>query len=103
MFELIAIIILLISLIGVALILYFKASVLATLPKNGSTGIREHKIIASVEGKISQIASFFSDGKILHKFLSRSKCKIMKVESLIDGLLHGIRKKAKEKKLARKK
>lgn len=103
MIEFIAAIIFLISLLGIAVILYFKLPVLATLPKNRGSGIRKTKIASVAENKIKDFLAFFSDGMILHKFLSWTKCKIIKTETWIDDVLHGIRKKAKEQKLNGKK
>lgn len=103
MFELTATIIFFASLLGIGLIIYFKLPVLVTMPKNGDSGIRKNKLFSSAENKVKHLYSLVSDGIILHKFLSWSKCQILKAESWIDGLLHGIRKKAKEKKLNGKK
>lgn len=100
MLELIATVIFLVSLLGIGLILYFKLPVLSTLPK---AGVRRSKIISGVEDKFKKSISFFSDGILLHKFLSWLKCRVIKIETLIDSALHGIRTKAKEEKLKDKK
>lgn len=91
------------SLGGAIIILIRKAPVVSTMPKNGTSGIKKHKIVSSTEDKIKQFISLFSDGIILHKFLSWAKCKVIKMETWLDGILSGIRKKAKENKLNGKK
>lgn len=102
MIGLIFSIIFIISLTGVVFILTRKMPILSTLPKNGSAGFKNNKLISGVEDKLKKIESFFSDGIVLHKFLSWLKCKIIKAETWVDSILHGIRKKAKENRLNRK-
>ncbi len=98
MFDLIISIIFIASVIGALIIVFKKIPVLSTLPKNGSTGLKRIKAIQSIENKIKDYLLFFTDGKLLHVFLSWLKCQILKIETWIDELLHGIRKKAKTQK-----
>ncbi|MFH1967776.1 MAG: hypothetical protein ABIJ84_00100 [bacterium] len=103
MIELFFLIVFILSLGGALFILARKAPALVALSKNGRTGLRKHKLISEAESKINKLLSFFSDGVLLHKFLSWSKCRVIKIETWIDSILHGIRKKAKEDKLNGKK
>lgn len=103
MAELIIAIIFIVSLCGAIFMAARKMPVLNTLPKNGSTGFRNNKLVSKAENKLKKINSFFSNGIILHKFLSWLKCRIIKAETLVDSVLHGIRKKAKEDKINGKK
>jgi len=98
MFELIATIVFLISAVIVFFILYRKVPVLASLPKNGSTGFKKHHVILDIENKIKDVCDSLEHQKLLHKILSQTKCLIMKIEVKIDHLLHSIRRKAQEKK-----
>jgi len=91
------------SLGGIVVILARKLPALNTLPQNGSTGFKKNQIVLEVEGRIKNFYSFFARGIILHKVLSWSKCQIIKAETWIDEVLHGLRKKAKEEKLNGKK
>jgi len=101
--ELIFLIVFISSIGGAILILIKKAPILSTMPKNGSSGIKKHKIVLIAEGRIKSFLAFFSDGIILHKFLSWTKCRVIKFETWIDEVLHGIRNKAKQNKLNKKK
>lgn len=97
MFELIALIILCLSILGIAAMLYSKAPALAALPKNGSTGIKKHRLIKDIETKIRDAHfALFVKQALLHKVLSWIKVMTLKVETKIDTLLHRIRKKAQE-------
>ncbi len=96
MIELIATIIFAVSILAIVFILYSKAGALATLPRNGKTGVRNHHIVLNIENKIKDILLSFEKQILLHKFLSWAKCFVMKVEVKIDHLLHGIRKKAQQ-------
>jgi len=91
------------SLGGVILILIKKAPTLNTLPKSGSMGLKERKIVSEAKNKIKNFLAIFLNRIILHKFLSWSKCQIIKIENFLDEVLHKIRKKAKEEKLNGKK
>lgn len=99
MVESIAIIIFLVSLLGIALVLFFKAPTVITLPKDSISDIKRSKIVSGAENRIRKVTSLFSDRIVLHKFLSWAKCRVIKIETWIDEMLHGIRKKAKEDKL----
>ena|SRR3989344_6301099 len=103
MTELIFSIIFIISFGGALWILARKVPVLATLPKNRRTGLKKSRVVLSAESRLKGLWLPFSDGRVLHKALSWLKCYILKAESLIDSLLHGLRKKAKEDKLNKKK
>lgn len=97
MVELIVTIIFLASLFGVAAILIRKIPVLNSLPQNGSSGIKEHKIILGIENKIKEVLVFFEKQIFFHKFLSWVKVMTLKIETKVDHLLHKIRKKNQEK------
>jgi hypothetical protein len=81
---------------GILLILIRKAPVLVTLPQNGTTGIKKHRLISDVENKIKGIFLFFEKQILLHKLLSWVKVMTLRVETRIDTLLHRIRKKAQK-------
>ena len=96
MIELIAAIILVISLGGALFILVRKVPVLATLSQNGSTGIKDHRIVLSIGNKVKEVFLAFEKQIFLHKFLSWVKVMTLRIETRIDVLLHKIRKKAQE-------
>lgn len=97
MIELIATIILLISLCGILFILYRKVPVLAQLPLANGKAERQNFLMAT-EDKIKDIYLVFFKQKLLHKLLSWLKIMTLKVETKIDSLLHGIRKEKLSKK-----
>lgn len=94
MFELIVFIIFLISALGVLFILFRKAPVLVTLPRNGKTGIRDHHLVSNIEKKIKRMAIALEKQIFLHKLLSWVKVMTLKIETKVDHLLHSIRRKA---------
>jgi len=96
MFELIALIIFIISIAVISLMLMRKVTTLNTLPKNGDTGLREINFVAKIESKIKKFFLFFEKQIFLHKFLSWVKVLTLKLETKIDKLLHSIRKKAQK-------
>lgn len=97
MVQLIAFIIFILSIFSIAFILYKKIPVLVNLSKNGHHGIKKHELILDMEKKIKHFNfNFFQKQVYLHKFLSKLKVLILKIETKIDVLLHGIRKKAQE-------
>ncbi len=81
---------------GVLLILIRKMPVLAELPKNGSTGLKKHRVISDAESKIKGFVVFFEKQILLHRLLSWVRCLVIKIEVQIDHLLHRIRKKAQQ-------
>lgn len=81
---------------GVLLILIRKMPALAELPKNGSTGFKQHHAVSVVENKIKGIVVFFEKQILLHKLLSWLRRIVIKMEAQIDRLLRGIRKKAQQ-------
>lgn len=81
---------------GILLILVRKMPVLNELPQNGSSGIKEHKIILGIENKIKEVLISFEKQIFFHKFLSWVKVMTLKIETRVDHLLHKIRKKAQE-------
>jgi hypothetical protein len=87
------------SFAGVVLMIARKVPKLSTLPKNGTTGIEKYRFFMHAEGKAKSFLAFFSEGIFLHKILSWTKCRVIKTETLIDGMLSKMRKKAKDKKL----
>src|SRR3989344_9475845 len=97
MVELIATIILLGSLAGLFFVLYRKLPTLAKQPPNGHHGIKKHEAIVKLEKKLKDWhVDLFHKQIFLHKLLSWVKVKTLQVETRIDRLLHGIRKKAQE-------
>jgi len=94
--ELIFFVIFTISLGGFILILARKVPALTTLPQNGTSGIKKHHYILSVENKIKEILFFFKKQILLHKFLSWVKVMTLKLEIKIDHSLHSIRKKSQQ-------
>ncbi len=77
--------------------LYRKIPVLLTLSKNGHHGIKKPKALKAIEKKIKDMHfNFFEKQMFLHKILSKTKVWILKTETKIDHLLHGIRKNAQE-------
>ncbi len=106
MLQLIAFIIFIISFSGIVVMLYKKAPVVATLPKNGSAEFKKHELLARAENKIKDFHfHFFSKQMLAHRVLSFIKIWTLKAETKIDHLLHGIRKNAQEieKKTKRRK
>ena len=73
-----------------------KIPVLNSLPQNGSIGIKKHHIILDIENRIKEILVSFEKQIFLHKLLSKLKVIILKIETKIDALLHGIRRKAQQ-------
>ncbi len=96
MLQLIALIIFLISLAGLSFILFRKIPALATLPKNGGTGLRELHLVAKIEDKVGDFYTAFRKQIFLHKILSWVKSMTLKLEVKIDSVLHKIRRKAQE-------
>lgn len=86
----------LVSLAGVLFVLYKKLPVLSSLPKNGTTGIKEHHYFLHVEKKVKDFFLFFEKQILLHKALSFIKVMVLKAETKIDHLLHKIRKNAQK-------
>ncbi|OGZ71951.1 MAG: hypothetical protein A2908_02625 [Candidatus Staskawiczbacteria bacterium RIFCSPLOWO2_01_FULL_38_12b] len=97
MLQLIASVIFLISISGIAFILFKKAPLLVKLPQNGSVGFKKHDFVLQIEKKIKD-AHFrlFEKQMLLHKILSLIKVWTLKIETRVDTLLHGIRKKAQQ-------
>ena len=96
MLELIFSIIFVFSVGGVLFILARKIPALSTLPQNGSTGIKDHRVVLSVGNKIKEVSVLFEKQIFLHKFLSWVKIMTLRVETKIDSSLHKIRKKAQQ-------
>ena len=106
MVQLIVFIIFILSTLGIFLILFRKTPLLVNLPKNGHHGIKKPKIVLIIERKIKDTHfHFFQKQMLLHKLLSWMKVVALKLETKIDHILHGIRKKAQEmdKEIKRKK
>lgn len=93
--ELIILTIFFCSLVGALLILASKIQVLNSLPQNGTTGIRKHQIILDFETKVKEVFIFFEKQIFLHKLLSWVKVITLRIETLVDRLLHNIRQKNK--------
>jgi len=97
MFELIVTIIFVLSLCGIFVIVFRKVPVLATLPKNGTTGFKKHRVILNIEKRIKEAHfDLFVKQLLLHKTLSWVKVMTLKIETKLDTVLHRIRKKAQE-------
>jgi hypothetical protein len=106
MIQLIASIIFIGSLLGMAVILASKMPALVQLPKNGHHGFKKHGFIVKIENRIKHHHfHVFKKQLWLHKLLSFVKVWTLKTETKIDHLLHGIRKKAQQldKELKKKK
>jgi len=97
MIESIIAIIFIVSLLAVMFVLYKKLPVLSSLPKNGTTGIKEHHYFLHIEKKVKDFFLFFEKQILLHKFLSFLKVAVLKIETKIDGWLHKVRKNAQKK------
>jgi hypothetical protein len=97
MIDLIFFVIFILSLGGVLLILARKIPVLASLPQNGKTGIKKHRVIVEAENKVKGIFEFFEKQILLHRLLSWVKIMTLKIETKVDHRLHNIRKKAQKK------
>jgi len=95
--ESIALIIFVVSLGGVLIMLEKKMPALSSLPQNGTTGIKKHKIILDIENKFKDFILFFKNQIFFHKLLSWIKVITLKIETRVDHLLHKIRKKAQKK------
>jgi hypothetical protein len=106
MFELIALIIFVVSTLGLIAMLYSKVPQLVKLPQNGSIGFKKHDFLVRIENKIKDTHfHLFEKQMLLHKILSYAKVYALRIERKIDGYLHQIRKnsqqldkKSKEKK-----
>ena len=97
MAQLIALIVFVISVIGIIVILAGKIPSLVALPQNGHHGFKKHPLIVDAENKIKDLHFHFFEKQLwLHKLLSWLKVLVLKIETRIDHLLHGIRKKAQE-------
>lgn len=102
--ESIVLIIFVLSLGGVLLILIRKIPILTSLPQNGESGIKEHKLVIGLGDKVKAVVTAIEKQIFLHKFLSWVKVMTLKIETKVDHLLHKIRKKAQQvdKKLEQK-
>ncbi len=96
MMDLIFFVIFILSFGGVLFILARKIPALVTLPQNGRTGIKKHRVILNAEEKIKEAFIYFEKQILLHRLLSWVKCLTLKTETKIDHLLHNIRKKAQQ-------
>ena len=106
MIQLISLIIFIVSFGVLLFLLYKKIPVLVNLPKNGHHGFKKPKTLKKLEKRVKDFHfDFFEKQIFLHKILSKAKIWILKTETKIDGLLHGIRKNAQqlESKKKRKK
>ena len=97
MLQLIVFIIFLLSVLGIAFILYKKIPVLVELPQNGHHGLNKPKFVLKIEKRVeSYYLRFFKKKIPLHRLLSKIRVLVLKIETQIYNLLHGIRKKAQE-------
>jgi hypothetical protein len=98
MFELIVLVIFVISVGGVLFILIRKISALNMLPQNGASGIKNHKFITEIEKRFKKVSTFLKRKFSLHKILSWTKIITLKIEVLIDHWLHKARRNAQKNK-----
>jgi hypothetical protein len=91
MIELIATIIFLVSLCGIAVILYRKVPVLAQLSNAKGRGTKRN-FISETESIISDFYSVFLKQKLLHKSLSWLRIIALRTEAKLDSLLRNLRK-----------
>lgn len=97
MVQLIAFIIFIISLTGIAFILFKKVPALVNLPQHGHHGFKKSEFILTIEKKIKNIHfDIFHKQVYLHKALSKTRIWILKLERKIGERLHGMRKKAQQ-------
>jgi len=96
MFATIILIIFILSFGGVLFILARKMPALVDLPQNGVGGIKDHRLFVALQDKIKNIVIAFEKQIFFHKFLSWVKVMTLKIETKVDKLLHGIRKKAQQ-------
>ena len=97
MLQLIIFLIFTVSVLGMAIILFMKIPALVQLPQHGHSGIGKSRLVLHVGGKLKKFHfDFFYKQVFLHKVLSLVKVWILKLETKIDTLLHGIRKKAQQ-------
>ncbi len=85
------------SLGGVSLILIKKIPAINSLPQNGSSGIKEHRLVVGFGEKIKAVINAFEKQIFLHKILSFMKVLTLKVETRVDQLLHKLRQRNKSK------
>jgi len=98
MIQLIIFIIFMLSLSGLALIVWRKIPELMELPINGKVGVDKPKFISKLERRLVKIFSIFQQHIILHKILFSLKLIVSKIEHRIDIWLSSIRKNAQKKK-----
>ena len=97
MIQLIVFIIFIVSAGGLIFLLYKKVPVLVELPENGHHGIKKPKFVLKIEEKVKEkYLHIFEKKTPLHKLLSKTKVWVLKTETKIDNILHGIRKNAQE-------
>ena len=96
MIETIVLIIFVLSFGGILLILAHKIPELNALSQNGTSGIKDHRLIVTLENKIKNIFIAFEKQIFFHKFLSWVKVMTLKIETRVDHLLHRIRHKAQQ-------
>ena len=94
MLEFVVSIIFVLSLGGVSLILVKKIPKLSSLPYDGSTGIKKHRIILNIEERLKRAMAYVENQIFWHKLLSWVKVMTLRIETRVDTLLHKIRKKA---------
>jgi hypothetical protein len=97
MFQIIALIIFVVSVGGFLFMLYKKIPLLVALPQNGHHGIKKPELVAKIEKKLKdKHFHFITKGILLQTILSKVRVIILKTERQIDTLLSGIRQKAQE-------
>jgi len=97
MMQIIFLVIFLISLFGLAFVLYKKIPMLVTLPRNGHHGFKKPEFISKIEKRVKDTHfHFFEKQMLLHKLLSKLRIWVLKTERKIGEALYGIRKKAQQ-------
>jgi len=97
MFQLILLVIFIVSVFGIVFVLSGKISALKKLPQNGHHGFKKHELIITIEKKVKDsYFHLFSRQMLLQRILSKFRLLILKIEKKIDELLHGIRKKSQQ-------
>jgi hypothetical protein len=96
MLQLIVAIILLISLIGLVVIIIRKLPVLVVLPQIGSASVKDFKFVEIIRDLVKSKMVIFEKKIFVQKFLSWVKVMTLKIETKVDKMLHGIRKKSQQ-------
>ena|SRR5581483_4206535 len=98
MIQLIAGIIFLVSVAGIAFLVVKKMPQVAQVSERGTMTFKKGGWVVNLEKKVKDAYVHFFEKQIpLHKFLSFLKVLILKTERRVDHWLHGIRKKSQHR------